>query len=172
MHYYSEKKDENFVSNKLMRMRRANCPKVSFVLFQWWKFDRSQLACYQILFFHCATDAAPHCLEKQNSFYYSTNCPIWVTVVQSQDWIVFIHRLSVISVWEGWFTIINFAIEVRLCTDFLRCYFSCSIHGEGLDVAVFWFYYHIHVHWWTILSEEAIRCYSYRRFWPTNEADG
>ena len=86
------KKDENFVSNKLMRMRRANRPKVSFVLFQWWKFDRSQLACYQILFFQFATDAAPHCLEKQSSFYYSTNCPNWVTVVQSQDWIVFIPR--------------------------------------------------------------------------------
>lgn len=66
MHYYSEKKDENFVSNKLMRVRRANRRKVSFVLFQWWKFDRYQLACYQILFCHFAIDAAPHCLQKQN----------------------------------------------------------------------------------------------------------
>ena len=33
--------------------------------------------------------------------------------------------------------IINFAIEISLCTDFLRRYFSCLIHGEGLDVAVF-----------------------------------
>ena len=68
--------------------------------------------------------------------------------------------------------VIKFAIEVSLCTDSPRCYFSRSVRGEGLDLPVFSFYYHIHAHWWTFCAWRTNRCYSCRQLWHTKEANG